>query len=80
MTGPNLLPNVSMDAAGQEMYQFIKELYPICRSITGSGLRDTLKRISERITLEVHEVPSGTQVFDWTVPREWNIRDAYVKD
>jgi len=80
MTSSNLLTNVSTDAAGQEMYQFIKELYPICRSITGSGLRDTLKRISDRISLEVHEVPSGTQVFDWTVPREWNIRDAYVKD
>jgi len=62
------------------MHEFIAELYPICRSITGDGLRETLKRIGKRIPLEINEVPSGTQVFDWTVPREWNIRDAYIKD
>jgi aminopeptidase-like protein len=62
------------------MYQFIVELYPICRSITGNGFRETLRRISKRIPLTVHEVPTGTRVFDWTVPREWNIRDAYIKN
>ena len=62
------------------MYDFIGDLYPICRSITGNGLRETLRRIGQRIPLKVAEVPSGTQVFDWTVPREWNIRDAYVKN
>src|ERR1044071_9712165 len=63
-----------------DIYSLIRELYPICRSITGEGLRDTLGRIRKEIPLEMHEVPSGTQVFDWTVPKEWNIRDAYVKD
>jgi aminopeptidase-like protein len=65
---------------GDEIYSLIRELYPICRSITGEGFRETLGRIRKEISLEAHEVPSGTQVFDWTVPREWNIRDAYVKN
>jgi len=65
---------------GQLLYSFVSELYPICRSITGNGLRETLRRIGEKIPLEIHEVPSGTPVFDWTVPREWNIRDAYIKN
>jgi aminopeptidase-like protein len=63
-----------------EMVQFIADLYPICRSITGDGVRETLRRVKERIPIQIHEVPSGTQVFDWTVPREWNIRDAWIKD
>lgn len=62
------------------MYRLISELYPICRSITGDGLRQTLGRLQEEIPLELREVPTGTQVFDWTVPKEWNIRDAYVKN
>ena len=65
---------------GQEMYALVEKLYPICRSITGNGFRETLNIIKEHIPLEVHEIPTGTQVFDWTVPKEWNIRDAYVKD
>lgn len=65
---------------GAELHEFVSELYPICRSITGDGLRETLRRIGERVPLELTEVPTGTQVFDWTIPREWNIRDAYVKD
>ena len=56
----------------------IKELYPICRSITGDGVRETLRIIGQRIALEMREVPSGTKVFDWTVPLEWNVTDAYV--
>jgi aminopeptidase-like protein len=64
---------------GQELYGFAEVLYPICRSITGDGIRRTLAIIQERIPLEVTEVPSGTEVFDWTVPKEWNIRDAYLK-
>lgn len=63
---------------GEEMYQLVKELYPICRSITGDGVRATLERIKKDIPISVHEVPSGTRVFDWEVPREWNIRDAYI--
>lgn len=62
------------------MHAFIAEAFPICRSITGDGVRRTLAMIAERIPLAIHEVPTGTQVFDWTVPREWNIRDAWIKD
>jgi aminopeptidase-like protein len=65
---------------GHEMYQLISELYPICRSITGNGFRETLHIIKKYIPLTIHEVPTGTEVFDWTVPKEWNIRDAYVKN
>jgi aminopeptidase-like protein len=67
-------------SVGDQMLKFAEELYPICRSITGDGIRETLRRIGERIPLEVCEVPSGTQVLDWTVPLEWNIRDAYIED
>jgi len=65
---------------GQEMHAFIEQMYPLCRSITGAGFRQTLSLISRHIPLEIHEVPTGTSVFDWTVPKEWNIRDAYVKN
>jgi aminopeptidase-like protein len=58
----------------------MERLYPICRSITGDGVRETLRVIGERIPLEVHEVTSGSKVLDWTVPPEWNIRDAYIAD
>jgi aminopeptidase-like protein len=63
---------------GEELFELVAELYPICRSITGDGVRRTLEIVGREIDLEVHEVPSGTEVFDWTVPREWNIRDAWV--
>ena len=65
---------------GEELYELAAELYPICRSITGDGVRRTLEIVDREIGLRVHEVPSGTQVFDWTVLREWNIRDAWVAD
>jgi aminopeptidase-like protein len=67
-------------ASGASMLQLIEELYPICRSLTGNGVRQTLARIQQEIPLQLQEVPSGTLVFDWTVPFEWNIRDAYIKD
>jgi len=65
--------------AGAQAYQLIAELYPICRSITGEGNRETLRKLREHIPLQIHEVATGTQVFDWEVPKEWNIRDAYIK-
>ena len=65
---------------GDEIYSVIRELYPLCRSITGNGVRETLSIIKKQIPLQIHEIPTGTQVLDWTVPREWNISDAYVKD
>jgi aminopeptidase-like protein len=67
--------------AGEELYKLVAELYPICRSITGDGVRRTLEIVDREIGgLEVHEIPTGTQVLDWTVPREWNVRDAWVAD
>jgi aminopeptidase-like protein len=74
------LERCSNSELGQELHQFATELYPICRSITGGGIRQTLARIRERIPLQISEVPTGSPVFDWTVPKEWNVRDAYVKD
>ena len=67
-------------STGERMHQFIAELYPICRSITGNGVRATLRRIQREVPLVIKEIPSGTPVFDWTVPREWNICDAYIKN
>jgi aminopeptidase-like protein len=67
-------------ALGADMHALIKRLYPICRSITGNGVRETLSILREEIPLEVEEVPTGTKVFDWTVPKEWNIRDGWIKN
>jgi aminopeptidase-like protein len=63
---------------GKAMMALVEELFPICRSITGNGVRQTLAILQRYIPLEVNEVPSGTLVLDWTVPREWNIRGAYI--
>ncbi|MFJ6406762.1 DUF4910 domain-containing protein [Streptomyces hydrogenans] len=69
-----------MTTPGEEMHALVKRLYPLCRSITGDGVRATLDIVGEYVPLQVHEVPTGTRVLDWTVPQEWNIRDAYVAD
>jgi aminopeptidase-like protein len=66
--------------AGSEIHQLIRELYPICRSISGDGVRETFELLAPFLPLDVTEVPTGTAVFDWTVPREWNIRDAWIAD
>ena len=71
---------MAQEQIGEEMLAFIGQMYPLCRSITGAGFRDTLSMVQCHIPLEIHEVPTGTPVFDWAVPKEWNIRDAYVKD
>jgi aminopeptidase-like protein len=69
-------PSMNMD--GNAMMALVEELFPICRSITGNGVRQTLEILRRYIPLEVNEVPSGTAVLDWTVPPEWNVRDAYI--
>ena len=70
-----------MMSIGNEMYALYDRLFPLCRSITGNGVRETL-RVLQSIcpAMTLHEVPTGTQVFDWTVPKEWNIRDAWIKN
>ncbi|WP_319502720.1 DUF4910 domain-containing protein [uncultured Draconibacterium sp.] len=65
---------------GVEMHKLMQELFPLCRSITGDGVRETLEIINREIPLQVEEVASGTKVFDWTIPKEWNIKDAYIKN
>jgi aminopeptidase-like protein len=65
---------------GVEMYRMAGELFPICRSITGNGFRQSMQILQKLIPLNIIEIPSGTQVFDWVVPNEWNVRDAYVKN
>jgi aminopeptidase-like protein len=67
-------------SAGRELHDRIARLYPICRSITGNGVRETLRLLATEIDIEIREVASGTPVFDWNVPKEWNIRDAYIKN
>jgi aminopeptidase-like protein len=76
----NLETRLTPNDVGQEMYELIAELYPLCRSITGDGVRKTLSILNKHIPLDIHEVPTGTPVFDWMVPKEWNIRDAFVKN
>ena len=71
---------IDLTGAGGRMHALMRELFPLCRSITGDGVRQTLQEIARRIPLDLQEVPSGTQVLDWTVPDEWNIRDAYIAE
>jgi len=76
----DLLRLLDLTTIGKQIYDLLPPLYPICRSITGNGVRTTLALLQQHIDLTVHEVPTGTEVFDWTVPNEWNIKDAYIKD
>jgi aminopeptidase-like protein len=76
----NLKTGINIHENGREMYHLMSELFPICRSITGNGVRKTLNILKRHIPLTVHEVPTGTHVFDWTVPKEWNITTAFVKN
>ena len=82
MEALNITSPVTDSAAHQErMITFAREYFPIYRSITGNGVRESLRLIQTVLpALTIHEVPSGTKCFDWTVPQEWNIRDAYIID
>ena len=68
-----------MQSPDIDLHALIARLYPICRSITGDGVRETLRILREQIPLEMHEIPTGTRVLDWVVPKEWNIREAWIK-
>jgi aminopeptidase-like protein len=72
--------SIEKENPGQDLYGLIERLYPICRSITGNGVRETINIINEYVPVQMNEVPSGTQVFDWAIPDEWNITDAYIKN
>ena len=74
-----LRAELDREAQGRSMMELAAELYPICRSITGAGLRETLDRLGRRLPLERHSIASGTRVFDWTIPPEWNIREAWIR-
>ena len=76
----NVSEQLVTEGVGEQIFALAAKLYPICRSITGEGVRETLRDIGTHIDLDVHEVPTGTPVFDWTIPREWNIRGAYIQD
>ena len=73
-----IFSNLSM--TGTEMFQLMNDLFPICRSITGNGVRKSFELIKNYLDVELFEVASGTKVNDWTIPKEWNITDAYVID
>ena len=79
MNFTQLKSEIEPTTIGASMHELIRQLYPICRSITGDGVRETLGILGSQIPLEIKEVPTGTEVFDWTVPREWNIRRAWIK-
>lgn len=71
---------IDFATAGARMHALAARLYPICRSLTGPGVRETLDVLGGLVPLERHEIPSGRQVFDWEVPKEWVIRDAWIKN
>lgn len=75
-----LLQTQDFDRLGEEIHAFAREAFPLCRSITGDGVVQTLRLVQRQAPIEIREVASGTEVFDWTVPPEWNIRDAWVKN
>ncbi|MEA2553948.1 MAG: hypothetical protein QOJ65_2124, partial [Fimbriimonadaceae bacterium] len=70
-----------LQAIGEDMHELARRLWPLNRSLTGDGVRETLRILREHLPeLRIHEVATGTQCFDWTVPKEWRVREAYVVD
>ena len=66
------------DALGRDAYELMRRLFPLCRSLTGDGVRATFDALEQEIPIRRTEIPSGTRMFDWIVPDEWNVRDAYI--
>jgi aminopeptidase-like protein len=75
-----LAPSIENEAIGEDIYALAAEIFPICRSITGDGVRRTIDVLAQHIPIQRHELPTGTPVLDWTVPKEWSITDAYIKN
>jgi len=69
-----------VETVGRDAYELMLRLFPLCRSLTGDGVRQTFDLIEKEIPISRTEIPSGTQLFDWVVPDEWSIRDAYIAD
>jgi aminopeptidase-like protein len=80
MVSPFFLSKNASSVVSKTIYGLIRRLYPICRSITGNGVRESLNILRELIPINIKEVSTGTPVFDWSIPKEWNIKDAYVKN
>src|SRR5262249_45018679 len=78
MNVSELARNADLSELGSSMYELMVELFPICRSITGAGLREPLDPIGKLVPLQITEGPTAAPAYDWTVPKEWNIRDAWV--
>jgi len=76
----DLFAGADLRTAGREMRAWMAEVFPLCRSITGSGLRLTLESLASFLPLKLTEVPTGERVFDWAIPREWEIREAWIRD
>ncbi len=74
------IDRIILDKSNKEINDLFQYLFPICRSITGNGVRATLKKLNEVTYFEIKEIPSGTRCYDWTIPDEWNINDAYIED
>ncbi len=79
-TAPTSMVEATPATIGEDIHALVRDLFPICRSIAGEGLRETLRELQRRIDLTIHEVPTGTRVFDWVIPKEWTIRDAYIRN
>ena len=77
---PDSRPTSTGSDTGAAMVAFMEDLFPICRSITGDGLRESLRMVGKVVPLDITEVPSGTPVLDWVVPPEWNIRAGWLAD
>jgi aminopeptidase-like protein len=80
MTRPATRLMPPAESVGAEMYHLIEELYPIPRSLTGDGVRETLRRLARHVPFRIVEVPTGTRVYDWVIPKEWNLREAWIAD